>query len=186
MGNLLSVSEFAAATNTSKQNIYQQLETRLKDYVIRIKGKTFIDEAALKIFEEIQVHSSGVDQVEQVEQVKNDDNKAENQVAADQVEQATSKQIEQVAAAKDYTQQYIDSLLQQIDELKTANAKKDEQLQEYNKQIIELMNKQQLLTEEAMSITNNLQLLEAAKMNEGKKLPLLQRIFKRKPQDDNS
>lgn len=45
--NYLSVSEYAKAKGITKQAVYKQLNNQLKDFLIVVEGKKYIDKAAL-------------------------------------------------------------------------------------------------------------------------------------------
>lgn len=67
---LLSVKQFAEKAGISKQAVYNQLETRLKPYVVKVDNATKIDIAAFEKFYSSQVDSNFQSTFNQVEQAK--------------------------------------------------------------------------------------------------------------------
>lgn len=205
--NFLSVDEFAAAAKTSKQNIYKQLTKRLQPYTKKDSiGRAIISKEALKEFYSNSTpNTTEFNNIEQPIDSGNfngfsNSDLSTNSTAVEQLEQPIEQP--QNVDKIDYTQQYIESLLQQINDLKEEKQQlkdeldkktaekdrviesKDKQIQEYNNTLTEMLKQQQQLTEKALQTTGNAQLLQAAdKINEQpqqKKKGLLSHIFKQK------
>lgn len=142
--NYYTVKEFAAAANISNKAVYQQLKTRLKDYSKSIGGVIMICETALQAFysddSSIQVKSSQVDlNLEHQEEFREND-------------------------------KYITFLEQEIRDYKEQLREKDKTISEMQQQIITLSNNLAAMSSESLqqiaSITKNIQLLQAAEVQE--------------------
>ena len=112
---LLTVSEFAKAAGVSKQAVYSQLETRLKQFRVKLNNRTMIEKRALNEFYFNQVEQPIQPKVNQVEQPKTEDEKDQNELyetlkltietlreqleAKDRQLEAKDKQLEGLTAA---------------------------------------------------------------------------------------
>ena len=94
---LLTIAEFAAAANVSKQAIYSQLETRLKQFVQVVDGVKMLKYEALEKFYLNQVDTTNKSSFNQVEQVKNDNSISEKLIdLLSQQLEIKDKQIEEL------------------------------------------------------------------------------------------
>lgn len=128
MSEYVSVKEFAELAGISKQAVYSQLDTRLKDYVVKVEKGTRIDKRALSEF----YSSQPVKQVER-----------EKQSSFNQVEQSenTTNSAEMG--------RILDVLSKQLDT-------KDKQIDELNKRLAEayaVINQQQVLLDQQQKLT---------------------------------
>ena len=46
--DLITIKEYAAAKNISRQAVYKQLSTKLSEFTVKVDGKTYLKKAALK------------------------------------------------------------------------------------------------------------------------------------------
>ena len=68
--DLITIKEYAAAKNISRQAVYKQLSTKLSEFTVKVDGKTYLKRAAL----DKGVSTSSDNQVDK------NDNRADNQV----------------------------------------------------------------------------------------------------------
>jgi hypothetical protein len=95
--DLLTIAEFAAAADVSKQAIYSQLETRLKQFVQVVDGVKMLKYEALEKFYLNQVDTTNKSSFNQVEQVKNDNSISEKLIdLLSQQLEIKDKQIEEL------------------------------------------------------------------------------------------
>ena len=120
--NLLTVAEYADAKRITKQAVYKQLNNRLKEFLVVVDGKKYIDKAALG-------NSQKTDSTE----VKQDSTEVE-QPFNNQIQPWLQAQIEE----KDKT---IESLLRQIESLTQQNERLTDLL--HNSQVLLAAEKQQ-------------------------------------------
>lgn len=142
--NYYTVKEFAAAAKISNKAVYQQLKTRLKEYSREIDGVMMISQEALDKF------YSG---------------DSSSQVKLNQVDLNLERGYETQASDK-----YIAYLEQEVKELKEQLREKDNTIKEMQQQIISLSNNLAAMSSESLqqiaSITKNIQLLQAAEVQE--------------------
>lgn len=111
--NLLTVSEYADAVGISKQAVYKKLNKSLKQFVVELNGKKYIDKAVFGDNEN--------QKLKEVEQPL-------NQQLNNEIQPLLVKQIEE----KDNT---IQSLLRQVESLQEQNGKLAELLHQ-NQQLL--------------------------------------------------
>lgn len=129
--NLLTVAEYADAKRITKQAVYKQLNNRLKEFLVVVDGKKYIDKAAL-------CNSQKTDSTE----VKQDSTEVE-QPSNNQIQPWLQAQIEE----KDKT---IESLLRQVESLTQQNERLTDLL--HNSQVLLAAEKQQqMITAQAES-----------------------------------
>lgn len=115
---LMTVKEFAAAAGVSNKAIYQQLQGRLKDFLVEDEEGKKIDAAALKIFYESKKDN----------QVSSDNSSLEIKAALDKLIQVSS----QVSSLEN------EKLKGENEMLKAALKDKDSTIQFLQQQITEL------------------------------------------------
>ncbi len=124
----ISVSEYAKIKGISKQAVYKQLNNKLKEFVVMVENKKFLDIAVLT-----------AEELNQIEQPLNQPFNHVEQPADNHLLLLLEKQIEE----KDNT---IKSLLAQIESLQEQNGKLTDLLN--NSQILLGMEKKQQLLEQ--------------------------------------
>jgi hypothetical protein len=132
--NLLTVAEYADAKRITKQAVYKQLNNRLKEFLVVVDGKKYIDKAALG-------DSEKTDSTE----VKQDSTEVE-QPLNNQIQPWLQAQIEE----KDKT---IESLLRQVETLTQQNATLTDLL--HNSQVLLAAEKQEKQQQLLMSNTES-------------------------------
>lgn len=132
--NLLTVAEYADAKRITKQAVYKQLNNRLKEFLVVVDGKKYIDKAALG-------NSEKADSTE----VKQDSTEVE-QPFNNQIQPWLQAQIEE----KDKT---IESLLRQVETLTQQNATLTDLL--HNSQVLLAAEKQEKQQQLLMSNTES-------------------------------
>lgn len=60
----ISIREFAASANISKQRVYQLLEKKLKSYCKTIENKKYIDVSALKKLQKVSSIENSIQSLE--------------------------------------------------------------------------------------------------------------------------
>lgn len=128
--NYISVSEYAALKGISKQAVYKQLNNKLKNFLIEVDGKKFLDLSVLTEEERKKV--------EAVEQPQNQQFDNQFQPVEQPKENQIQPLLESQLAEKDKT---IESLLRQIENLQLQNSK----LTDMNGQLAELLKNSQVL-----------------------------------------
>ncbi|MCQ2740361.1 MAG: hypothetical protein MJ237_09100 [bacterium] len=161
MRDLLTVKEFATAAKVSQAAIYKAINTgKLQKYSVKRGGKSFVEKSALQYYETYNLT-----------------NETENQP-----KESTEKTENQPIQPKDSTyyitisKNYLNHLEDTISETQQAN-------KELRAQITELENKLMKLAENAQEIARNAQILQLQSANNGKKIPLLKRLFFRKEEE---
>lgn len=125
----LTIKEFAAAAQVSKQAIYSQLETRLQPFVVQVGNVKMIKKEALEKFYSSQVDTSFKSSLNQVEQPQNDNSINEKliELLSKQLE-IKDKQIEELnqrLAEMSGTIQQQQTLLDQQQKLTMIEKKED-------------------------------------------------------------
>lgn len=124
----LTVSQYAEIKNISKQAVYKQLNNKLKDFVVMVENKKYINIAALDSAEQ-----------QKVEQLLNNFKPTVEQPTDNQIQPFLEKQIEE----KDNT---IKSLLKQIEDLQNQNSRLTDII--HNSQLLMAADKKVLLEQE--------------------------------------
>lgn len=121
---LLSIREVAKASGKSRQAIYQQLNTALKNYVIEKDGRKYVEAVALSEVYELELDKA----------LQSIDSKVDSQSVKSE---KTIKQDAESALVKSLYSQ-IDSLNSQLDTLNSQMAVKDKQIEKLNATIEQL------------------------------------------------
>lgn len=124
----LTVSQYAEIKSISKQAVYKQLNNKLKDFVVMVENKKYINIAALDSAEQ-----------QKVEQLLNNFKPTVEQPTDNQIQPFLEKQIEE----KDNT---IKSLLKQIEDLQNQNSRLTDII--HNSQILMAADKKVFLEQE--------------------------------------
>lgn len=119
--NYLTVAEYAAAKHITKQAVYKQLNTKLKEFLVVVDGQKYIDKAALG---------------DSIETELNKGEQPFEQPLNNQIQPFLQAQIEE----KDRT---IERLLRQIESLSQQNERLTDLL--HNSQVLLAAEKQQQL-----------------------------------------
>jgi hypothetical protein len=117
---LLTIAEFAAAIQQTKQAVYKQLNNKLKDFVVIVDDKKFIKIQALEQYENQQVEQQLNKKSQQVEQQLNNQilTLLESQIEEkDRQIETLFNQLEQ----KDKQIETLQNLLSQSQHLQAAN-----------------------------------------------------------------
>ena len=124
----LTVSQYAEIKCISKQAVYKQLNNKLKDFVVMVENKKYINIAALDSTEQ-----------QKVEQLLNNFKSTVEQPTDNQIQPFLEKQIEE----KDNT---IKSLLKQIEDLQNQNSRLTDII--HNSQLLMAADKKVFLEQE--------------------------------------
>lgn len=167
--DLLSIRDFAKLAGKSRQAVYAQLPTALKDYTEEHKGQKYIRAVALN-----EVYELGLDidsQIQSLTEKKDNDCKP-----------SEPKKNQNTDSA------YVQSLLQQIDFLKQQITVKDSQIDKLN-QSIETLNasfttaltqQQALHMQQLKQIEEQTEAEQAPEEYQERKSGIFSRIFKKK------
>jgi len=132
--DLLTIKEVAEITGFSKQNIYQQLSTNLKDYLIQVDNKKMLKRIVITEYFKIDLNKNS-----QVESIKNS-----------QVESSRSSKNNYII---DFFKEEIKLKNEQLQE-------KDKIIYELTERITDLTERLAVLFENSQQIQKNQQLLE--------------------------
>jgi hypothetical protein len=113
---LITISQYAAAKSISKQAVYKQLNTKLKEYLVEVDGKKYLKFSVLSAAE-----------AERLTEVDQPIEPTFNQPSTNPIQPLLEAQL----AEKDKT---IESLLKQIEKLQEQNGKLTDLLQ--NSQVL--------------------------------------------------
>lgn len=161
----LTAKEYSEAAKISKQAVYQQLKSRLKDFTIELDNQAYIDAAALDKFYP-EEDTSEVEQLAQVE--------------LDRVRESDTKQIEQLERMIQLQESTIEQLQRQLEA-------KDQQIADLSQRLAEALEgisqeqKLHLVTQNKLQLIESKQEeVEEAAEQEKKESGSLWGIFKRK------
>lgn len=154
-----SIKEFAEKAGVSQSAIYQQLDGRLKPYVITIKGKKRLDAAALREFyeespqegenfKEFEANSSFSSRSE-ADQNENEKKIQANSSQFKSESQVNSSEIELLRSIVQTIQEQLSVKDQQLAAYEEQLANKDKQIADYSerlKEALELTKGQQYIT----------------------------------------
>lgn len=158
-----SIKEFAEKAGVSQSAIYQQLDGRLKPYVITVKGKKRLDAAALREFyeespqerenfKEFEANSSENSSFSSRSEADQNENEKKIQANASQFKsesQVNSSEIELLRSIVQTIQEQLSVKDQQLAAYEEQLANKDKQIADYSerlKEALELTKGQQYIT----------------------------------------
>lgn len=158
-----SIKEFAEKAGVSQSAIYQQLDGRLKPYVITIKGKKRLDAAALREFyeespqegenfKEFEANSSENSSFLSRSEADQNENEKKIQANSSQFKsesQVNSSEIELLRSIVQTIQEQLSVKDQQLAAYEEQLANKDKQIADYSerlKEALELTKGQQYIT----------------------------------------
>lgn len=158
-----SIKEFAEKAGVSQSAIYQQLDGRLKPYVITVKGKKRLDAAALREFYEespqerenfkkFEANSSENSSFSSRSEADQNENEKKIQANASQFKsesQVNSSEIELLRSIVQTIQEQLSVKDQQLAAYEEQLANKDKQIADYSerlKEALELTKGQQYIT----------------------------------------
>lgn len=158
-----SIKEFAEKAGVSQSAIYQQLDGRLKPYVITVKGKKRLDAAALRKFyeespqerenfKEFEANSSENSRFSSRSEADQNENEKKIQVNSSQFKsesQVNSSEIELLRSIVQTIQEQLSVKDQQLAAYEEQLVNKDKQIADYSerlKEALELTRGQQYIT----------------------------------------
>lgn len=148
-----SIKEFAEKAGVSQSAIYQQLDGRLKPYVITIKGKKRLDAAALREFyeespqegenfKEFEANSSENSSFSSRSEADQNENEKKIQANSSQVKsesQVNSSEIELLRSIVQTIQEQLSVKDQQLAAYEEQLANKDKQIADYSERLKEAL-----------------------------------------------
>lgn len=184
---LLTVAEFSKRAGVAKKKIYDDWNTRLKDYTTIQNGTKMIDEDAIKIYRPIVVSQGQEAEGQRIKQDSTQEAHKETQGNIRKTQIPVSKTandilIEELREIIRGKETEIEELKEQAKEAQRRIDEKDEQIREENKRFTETIQGQLIIIGRQQE---KIQLLEAPKQEKDKKIGFFRRLFGKKEERDS-
>lgn len=178
--SLLTIKEFAAAAGVSRQNIYSQLNGRLKPYIQLVNNTKMLKKSALELFYSEKVEQVDSQPIQPEERPKIKEKFDFKEEKNSQVEQNLKNNF------NDFEERAFNILEKHIDRLYSQLETKDKQIEELNKQLAETLEKMANIMEQQQILLSQQQKLTLIERQENIKEPAELEEPKAEPQPQKS